>query len=135
MKKSIQLVLILLLLTACGNDSPKSNNTEENNEYVAFRNIDIVTINDEVNITGEVKTWNGTFYYYVLAGEETIIDEEKEDNLHKNEWTSFTLSISKSEILALTDEIPHIALYGKNSEGETIDPNYVPIDLRDVEEE
>lgn len=135
MKKSIQLVLILLLLTACGNDSPKSNNTEENNEYVAFRNIDIVTINDEVNITGEVKTWNGTFYYFVLAGEETIIDEEKEDNLHKNEWTSFTLSISKSEILALTDEIPHITLYGKNSEGETIDPNYVPIDLRDVEEE
>lgn len=125
MRKVLVFASVLLLFVACSNEAKE----EENKESVIFRSIDIVLEGDEVLITGEVNTWDGNLYYHVLAGEEKIIDEALIHTNHINFWWEFDISLSKEELLSLTDGVPHIVLYGKNSSDEDINPNYVPIDL------
>jgi len=130
------LFFVVILLAACGADSDNENNNNgEEKESTTFRNIDIVTEDDDVKITGEMNSWDGNFYYHLLSGEEVIMDEEEVETEHIGFWSPFEIVLSKAEILELTDEVPHIVLHGKNSEGENINSNYVPIDLEENEAE
>lgn len=134
LKRVLLLFLIVFLFAACGKDSIKENvEADEDKESVVFRQIDIVTKGDEVTITGEVKSWDGNFYYYVLSGEEVILKEEKIEMGNVHFWSPFEIVLSKSELLELTEDIPHIVLHGKNGKDEKIHPNYVPIDLTEKE--
>lgn len=128
MRRILLFASVLLLFVACSNGAKQEK--EEDKESVIFRSIDIVLEGDEVLITGEAKSWDGNLYYHLLAGEEKIMEEFLIHTGHKNFWWEFDISLSKEVLLSLTDEVPHIVLYGKNSSGEDINPNYVPIDLK-----
>src|SRR5690625_7239019 len=78
------LFFVVILLAACGADSDNENNNNgEEKESTTFRNIDIVTEDDDVKITGEMNSWDGNFYYHLLSGEEVIMDEEEVETEHK----------------------------------------------------
>lgn len=129
MRKLIVLISLLLLFAACSGENPQNSKHEESKETVVFRLIDITVEDDQVNISGEMKSWDGNFYYHVLSGEETIIEENKMDSGQVNTWWEFEITLSKSKLQSLTSEVPFIVLYGKDSSGKDIQPNYVPIDL------
>lgn len=129
--KRLWLLLVILLISACGNVSEEVNDElkQEDIESVVFRQIDIVTEEDQVKIEGEMKSWDGNFYYHVLQDEERVIDEEKYSTEHIDFWTSFDIEIEKDSITNSLEDVPHIVLYGKDNSGKEINPNYVPIDL------
>lgn len=129
--KRLWLLLVVLLISACGNVSEEVNDElkQEDIESVVFRQIDIVTEEDQVKIEGEMKSWDGNFYYHVLQDEERVIDEEKYSTEHIDFWTSFDIEIEKDSITNSLEDVPHIVLYGKDNSGKEINPNYVPIDL------
>jgi len=130
MRKALIIILALLFLAACGNDKANNNGENDSNqETISFRNIDIVLEGDDVLISGEMNSWDGNFYYHVLSGEKQIIEEEKVEKNQIHFWANFEISLSKEELQSLTEDVPHIVLYGKDDSGEDIDPNYVPIDL------
>lgn len=128
MRKYLWMLVCLLIFTACGNmDEDKANN-ENDHQSVAFRHIDVVVEEDQVQITGEMNSWDGNFYYHVLQGEEKVIEEQKVSTDHIDFWSSFTIDVSKDEINE-SEEIPHLVLYGKDEQEKQINPNYIPIDL------
>jgi len=129
MRKLIVFISLLFLFSACSGGKLEDLKHEENKETIAFRLIDITLEDDQVNISGEMKSWDGSFYFHVLSGEEIIIEENKIDTGQVNYWWEFEVTLSKSKLQSLTGEVPFIVLYGKDSSGKDIQPNYVPIDL------
>lgn len=129
------MLIVILMIAGCGGIDEKNNDNESevepDKESVVFRQIDVIVDSDQIKVSGEVKSWDGTFYYHILQGEEIVLDEDRFTSEHIGFWTPFIIELEKEDINQLREEIPHIALYGKNEAGEQINPNYVPIDLEE----
>lgn len=137
MKKllTVTLFMMLAVLTACGSSAEENEDAENNGQQqseetvsVIFRHIDLKVEDHEYVLTGEVQSM--TEVYYTIEQEGEVLQEEERLELEDStEWTSFEISGELPESVDQSKEPPVIVLYGKNEQGEQINPNYIPIDL------
>jgi hypothetical protein len=130
----ILLIIAILFLAACGNteESVDENDAEQDEAgSVDFRNIDVQTEDLEVNVTGQASTDSNEFYYRVEEAGDVIMEEARVSlEEAQTDWREFEIMLDLSEKYSNNNEEPPIILlYGKNSEGEMVNPNYIPIDL------
>ncbi|WP_164215023.1 hypothetical protein [Virgibacillus sp. YIM 98842] len=129
----ILLIIAILFLAACGNteESVDENDAEQDEAGVDFRNIDVQTEDLEVNVTGQASTDSNEFYYRVEEAGNVILEEARVSlEEAQTDWREFEIMLDLSEKYSNNNEEPPIILlYGKNSEGEMVNPNYIPIDL------
>lgn len=130
----ILLIIAILFLAACGNteESVDENDAEQDEAgSVDFRNIDVQTEDLEVNVTGQASTDSNEFYYRVEEAGNVIMEEARVSlEEAQTDWREFEIMLDLSEKYSNNNEEPPIILlYGKNSEGEMVNPNYIPIDL------
>ena len=129
----MMLMMIMVFLVACGNTEERidENDAESGEmESVNLRNVNVETKDLEVNVTGEASTVSNEFYYRVDE-EGNVIIEEAYLPLEETEigWSEFELTLDLTEEYTNNEEPPIIVLYGKNSDGEIINPNYIPVDM------
>src|SRR5690625_7466185 len=83
----------------------------------------------EVTVTGQAKATNGEVYYEVEQGEETILNEEKNELDHKDEdWTEFEFEFDLTKEMENDEDTLVVVLYGKDQTGKKINSNYLPND-------
>jgi len=109
-------------------DETAEQNVQESNTSVNFRNLDMTVEDDNFHLVGEVTTSENIFYYTIEQGDE-VLQEETAVELEQGEWIDFEIDGSLPEDADDHSEPPIILLYGKDGNGETVNPNYVPIDL------
>lgn len=124
-------ILLIIFLVGCGSDpEPTEVSNPEETSSLLFRNLDLQQEANTFTLTGEVKADEQIFYYRLEQGEEELLEEaayELEDE--GGAWKSFEIT---GEIPASSFDVeasPILALYGKSADGETIHPNYIPIDI------
>lgn len=134
MKKIVWLLsmsLLFILLSACSDGTSNSNDTHDQDVYLSLREIEVVENQLVVNVNGEVNTSEDGFYYKVEVGNHTIMEEQfyvLEDA--NDEWVPFQLQVSLTEEDVQTEDTPYIMFYVKAGD-DMINPNYVPIDIKD----
>ncbi|RYG72596.1 hypothetical protein EU245_09700 [Lentibacillus lipolyticus] len=139
MRKWVFIAFAAIVLSACSNTGESNGNNETNKEAneqteetasVTFRKMDVTTEESTIQVTGEAQTVGDSIYYTFEQGD-TVLVEENEINLQKNEqgWASFSIELELNERIKNTEEVPIIILYGKNDSGEKVDQNHVPVDL------
>jgi hypothetical protein len=137
MKRVAIMIGILLLLAGCGDDETVSNeetDTErvEESASVVFQNLNLLTEENEFHLTGEVSTENNVFYYKIEQSEsgEVIQEEESYEVEETGDWANFEIKGEIASEFIGEEEAPIIVMYGKESDGEMTDPNYIPIDFQ-----
>src|SRR5690625_808135 len=128
----VMLIIVVVFLAACGNTEETVDENEAQDEAgsVHLQNIDIQAEDLEVNITGQASTDSNVFYYRVEEAGNVIIDEEHLTlEEAQTDWSEFMITLDLAGKYSNNGEPPIIVLYGKNSEGEMVNPNYIPIDL------
>jgi len=131
----IMLIMIALFLTACGDttEEPDVENDDpglDEMNSVNLRNVDVAAEDLEVVVTGEASAVSDEFYYRVEEEGDVIVEEEHVTlDEPEDDWSEFELTLDLTDKYSNNEEPPVIVLYGKNSEGEMVNPNYIPIDL------
>lgn len=143
MKYLMILLVTLLVLVGCGNkgkddahtmpkdsEKPKIEEQDESTtqELAEFKEIDVKIENDEVKMTGKANVSNDNLYYSVQQEDKEVYKEKKVVLDGSSTWVSFSVNISIKEVPDQTGVIV-IELYGKDKQGERINPNYIPVDL------
>jgi hypothetical protein len=129
------LIMIALFLTACGDttEEPDVENDDpglDEMNSVNLRNVDVAAEDLEVVVTGEASAVSDEFYYRVEEEGDVIVEEEHVTlDEPEDDWSEFELTLDLTDKYSNNEEPPVIVLYGKNSEGEMVNPNYIPIDL------
>ena len=126
------LIILGLLLTACGEDTstPEANMEQSEEETsVTFRGLDIQTEGTSFVLTGEVNAADDIFYYLVKQGEEELLAEQSVELTPGDEWVSFEISEELPEQTLDGEEAPIITMYGKTADNQTINPNFIPVDI------
>ncbi|TQS75836.1 hypothetical protein DX933_06095 [Ornithinibacillus gellani] len=139
MKKYLSILFISLLIIAGCNgqksEEAKPKNTNENKaadtdqSTAAFQNIEVVHQGEGVIFTGEAKATNQAIYYKIVQGEKTVLEEKQLKLKEADEWESVEWTVEVTDEMKDNPETPIIHLYGKNKQGEPVNPNYVPVDL------
>jgi len=135
--KYIILIMMSILLSACGNADPDVEDTENENTSgqeetgsVVLQDVEVETEDLLVSVTGEAIADKGEFYYRVEEEGDVIVEEthvsleDPDDN-----WEEFDITLDLTDKYSGNEEPPVIVLYGKNDEGEMVNPNYIPIDV------
>lgn len=120
---------MVLVLAACGDDT-QVQEQESVQETVAFRSMDFQMEDTAFTLIGEVDTAEDVFYYEIKQGDEVITAETSVDvPKEETRWVSFEINEVIPEDAKEAEDTPIITLYGKNSTGEAVNPNYIPIDI------
>jgi PBP1b-binding outer membrane lipoprotein LpoB len=130
-KKKILLIAIVLLiiLTGCDGDAKEeTQKVDQETAYAKFQSIDIQIEQNQINITGEADATENKFFYTVVQAEKEI-GVEKEVLVDKK-WGGFTISVPITEEMKNSNDVVIVNLYTHGSEGQIVNPNYVPIDLQ-----
>ncbi|GIO25733.1 hypothetical protein [Ornithinibacillus bavariensis] len=127
-KKIILLFSVLLILVGCGREAEEEQQVEQVTTYAKFQSLDIQIDKNQIIITGEADASDNKFYYSVVQAEKEI-GREKEVRVDKT-WGKFIIEIPIMKEMINLDEVVIVNLYTRSSEGEIINPNYVPIDLQ-----
>ncbi|MFA1818972.1 hypothetical protein ACDX78_02010 [Virgibacillus oceani] len=127
------IIITVLFLAACGDTGETiDENASETDRTgsVNLRNVEVEVEDLEVEVTGEASTASDEFYYRVEE-EGNVIIEETHMGLEESQsdWSNFEIILDLTENYANNEEPPIIVLYGKNSEGDMINPNHIPVDL------
>jgi hypothetical protein len=122
--KKVIFLLVILLLSACGNEEETKNKQDI---YASFRNIDIQLEDDRVIVVGEVKASKDEFYYHVELDEEIIVQEEMVTV--DGEWGEFQIAIDISDEMRSAETVTIVNMYTKKDDGSIVNPNYIPLDL------
>ncbi|WP_339228798.1 hypothetical protein NSQ77_03275 [Oceanobacillus sp. FSL K6-2867] len=121
------LATIVFLLAACGDDNPAVENTNS----VVFQNIDIVSKGNEFVLTGEVIAAEGEFFYIIEQGDKQIFEERRISAPQESgDWGKFEIKEQLSNAMIESNDPPILMLYGKNKDGEIVNPNYIPVDIK-----
>ncbi|MBP1947270.1 hypothetical protein [Virgibacillus litoralis] len=154
MKKLIITLLCAFALVACsseeGTDSESANenneeetNSESNGEKssetegsasVQFRNVEMNIQESTIRVSGEAKAMDNTFFYKFEQGDSVIVKETAVD-LEKNDqgWGSFQLELELTQKVRDAQVMPVITLYDKKEDGTMVNKNYLPVDLRNLQ--
>lgn len=125
------LLLPFLLLFACGEDDEVTEMNQKQSEeetFVVFRNLDIQTEKNSFVLTGEVNAMENVFYYSIEQGEETLVEEQPFE-VDDSEWAAFEITEELPEQVLEGEDPPIINMYGKTTDNEIVNPNYIPIDV------
>ena len=127
------MLMMTVFLAACGNTGESVDENESETDEagsVILRNMEVVTEDLEVEVTGEASSESNEFYYHVEEGG-NIIMEETQMSLEESQsdWSKFEIKLDLTDKYTNNEEPPIIVLYGKNSEGEMINSNYIPVDI------
>lgn len=138
MKYAIMLLLSAFVLIGCSDqEGQPSNHAEniktaetENSTYAKFRNIDVKTKDQQIHLTGEANSTENEVFYQLSQGEQ-IIGEETAITMDEGhlDWVEFEITLKVPKDAEKKQDPPIIRLYGKDSTGAEINPNYVPVDL------
>ncbi|WP_412975002.1 hypothetical protein [Ornithinibacillus sp. 179-J 7C1 HS] len=132
MLKKVFIIVGLLLLAACGNEKgePKEQVSEVDTDVFAnFRNVDIQVERNQAIITGEVNASNNEFYYKAEQGVKSVKKEERVSV--DGQWGAFELVVGITEEITSSDEVVIVTMYTKTEDGKIINPNYIPLDLKE----
>src|SRR5699024_9545723 len=93
-----------------------------------FRKIDVTIVDQtDVHITGEAKGPADVLYYKVELDD--VLIEETELTLDQaSEWSEFAIDLTLSSDTVESGDIPVLVLYGKDEDGNMLQPNYIGID-------
>ncbi|MEN2466781.1 hypothetical protein [Ornithinibacillus sp. JPR2-1] len=133
MKKAFMIISTVFILSACGNQSDKASDpiTETTHDvYANFQNVDIQIENNQAIITGNVNASNDEFYFQVEQ-EDHILKEEEKVTVD-GEWSDFSFRIDITDEMKELDEVVIVKMYTKGEDGKIINPNYIPLDLKEV---
>lgn len=130
------IIVLFIMLTACGNRDeeviePVDPEQQEiqTTESVMFQEMDITTDGEQIHIIGQVKTSGNVFFYRIEQDNEVIQEEKKVELEAETEaFQRFEIMTSLSSDILEQAEPPFIVMYGKDEDGEEVNPNYVPID-------
>lgn len=137
MKYAIILLSAFVLIGCSDQEGQPSNDAEniktaktKNNVYAKFRNIDVKTKDQQIHLTGEANSTEDEVFYK-LSQEKQIIEEETAITLDEGhlDWVEFEITLKVPKDVEKKQDPPIIRLYGKDSSGTEINPNYVPVDL------
>lgn len=131
-RKYLILIILGLLLSACGEDTstPDASMEQSNEEIsVTFRGLDIKAEDTSFVLTGEVNAADDIFYYLVKQGEEELLAEQSVELASGEEWVSFEITEELPEETLDGEEAPIITMYGKTADNQTINPNFIPVDI------
>ncbi|GAB3789971.1 hypothetical protein [Virgibacillus kimchii] len=137
MRYMMLLMIVTIFLGACGDAGTDTEDTgnenvpdQEEAHSIQLRNIDVEAEDLQVSVTGEASTEKNEFYYRVEEEGEVIMEEEHVSlEASDTEWIEFDLTLDLAGKYSQNEEPPIIVLYGKNSEGDMVNPNFIPIDL------
>lgn len=127
--------LTLLIIAGCGSSleteevPEKVESTTTSDVFISFSEVNVLTTNTKLDVTGEAKTDESSFYY-IIEQDGKVLVEETEVVLGESvgEWKSFELEDSILEVDQEDEAVPIIKLYVKD--GDKINnPHFVPIDL------
>lgn len=131
------MIVSLFIIVGCSQDQEPENNLNSNleNEHVAsdknisFGILDVITQDGKIEVTGEARSTEDSFYYILEYGEELIKEEVEIDlNDEDEDWRTFSFEIDIKDEGLTDEEVPLLTLYVKD-DGEVINPNYIPVDL------
>lgn len=132
MKKSYLLaILLIIFLAGCGSDpEPAEESDTEETSSLLFRNLDLQQEENTFVLSGEVTSDEQVFYYRLEQGEEELQEEAVyELEAEAGTWESFEITGEIPASASEAEASPILTLYGKAEDGETIHPNYIPIDM------
>ncbi|SEQ43081.1 hypothetical protein SAMN05216232_2387 [Virgibacillus subterraneus] len=154
MKKFIITLLCAFALVACSSEegtssesanenSEEENDSESNGEKsaetegsaaVQFRNVEMNIQESTIRVSGEAKAMDNTFFYKFEQGDSVIVKETAVD-LEKNDqgWGSFQLELELTQKVREAQVMPVITLYDKKEDGTMVNKNYLPVDLRNLQ--
>lgn len=129
------MIIVAIMLVGCSsgdNETPEVNEPNEQADTkssisVNFRNIEVTMEDFQFHMLGEVNASEDSFYYIIEQGEE-VLQEEKKIELDQEGWNDFEIDGELPENVVEQSEPPIILLYGKDKNGELVNPNYIPID-------
>ncbi|WP_339215905.1 hypothetical protein [Ornithinibacillus sp. FSL M8-0202] len=133
MKKAFMIISTVFILSACGNQPDKASDpiTETTDDvYANFQNVDIQIENNQAIISGNVNASNDEFYFQVEQ-EDHILKEEEKVTVD-GEWSDFSFRIDITDEMKELEEVVIVKMYTKGEDGKIINPNYIPLDLKDV---
>ncbi|GAB3060272.1 lipoprotein [Virgibacillus ainsalahensis] len=135
MKYIIIVLTAAVVLAGCNSQGETDNGADTANEAeespsVSLRNIEVVVENDQIQVTAEANAAENEIYYTLEQGETLLVEEEiiNLDGGHYG-WSDFQLEVELPEEVEKTEDAPIIKMYGKDDNGELINPNYIPVDL------
>ncbi|WP_121639324.1 hypothetical protein [Virgibacillus sp. Bac330] len=136
-KKVFLFLAISLVLFGCSTKNEKAGTTAKDTSTreaqangVRFENLDM-EVNDGIAVLqGEVHA-NETNVFYQLEHEGESLSDETALPLEKKkgQWEKFMVEVELPEETLNAEEPPVIVIYGKNHDGEKINPNYFPVDV------
>ncbi|WP_217585954.1 hypothetical protein [Lentibacillus saliphilus] len=138
-------VLLLAMLVGCANGNSSSGdqdttrkdsevqdsgeNASDSTAHISIKNIDIKIVDKKnVRINGEAQASGDAVFYRVLHEDDMIVDETK-IKLEEDDWNSFHIQITLPQKVIETDQVPVFMIYGKDANGNEINPNYFGIDF------
>lgn len=137
MRKLVILLCMVLLLTACGNESKSNTDSTgtktKSDVYANFQNIDIELVDNQAIVTGEVDVSDHIFFYQVEQKEQVYVEEQQVEVEEK--WDEFKVVIDLSTEMENKEEAVIVKMYTKGKDGSIVNPNYIPIDVKTAEKE
>lgn len=128
--------LTLLIIVGCSSSleteevpEKTGSTTTKSDVFISFSEVNVLTTKTKLDVTGEAKT-DETSFYYIIEQDEKVLVEETEVVLGESvgEWKSFELEDSILEVDQENEAVPIIKLYVKD--GDKINnPHFVPIDI------
>lgn len=127
MKQMLLFLLLVVLLVGCSNtDGSNSDSTNT----IDIRNVDVQVEELTASLVADVKTSSDKIFYRVELGEEVLQNEERIQLNGHAEWKPFELGVTLPEKVMKVKDAPIFVIYGKSENGEEINPNYIPIEIK-----
>lgn len=131
--KYVMILLTALFLSACGTeDNSDGNNLEstENSAAVMIRNMDLKSEGTTFTLTGEARLSDDELFFVIDQGDNRLL-EEKSITLDGEtaDWVKFEIKETLPESVVDGENPPIITLYGKDTNDEMVNPNYIPVDF------
>lgn len=132
MKRIWTIAAAALILAGCGSEEAADDKGFEESGSVSLQNLDMQVDGLSFVMEGQARATESELFYEVTLAGETITEEQPVQlNGESNPagWTEFSIEGEIPGEAAEREEPPIIVLYGKNTAGERVNGNYIPVDI------